>query len=197
MKQSIIFCAIIIAAMLVACKDNTTKVDNNVLHSNMSYIPLQVGNEWLYKRIFLSDTTIVFSKIIDSININNKIYFIIVHSNPDLFHPYIGRDSTVFLRTSDGITYYQYFEGEEHIYRIFKDTTVTENKLTGQMVMYRGAHNRTHPLIGNVQFFYVEVGGGSEPDLYTYAKGLGLINFAWFKGYCELVSAKVNDKIYE
>jgi hypothetical protein len=196
MKKTLIIALASILMLMISCKDNT--LNNQFLLENSGYIPLQVGNEWFYKHVTSSDTTEVFIKIIDSININNIGYYIIKNSNPELINPYIGQDTTVYLRTLDGITYFQYFENVEYIHRVFKDTTISEDELTPKMVNYHDTQNSTHPVLGSgLTFIRTEVGGGSEPLIYDYAKGYGLVNFWWFKGYCKLVHAKVNDIIYE
>ena len=201
MKKLFLFLSASILMLMISCGDNVVKQDKNELQQSMSYIPLQVGNEWVYNRVFSTDTTQVFSKIIDSKIINNKVYYVVKFSTPDLFNWGINKlntDSTALIRTTDGITYYRYWDGAEHLYRLFKDTTVTENEFTDIMIMYLDNEYRTHPFLGNdIQYIYAEVGGGTEPFLYDYAKGFGLVKFVWFKGYCELVYAKIEGKVYE
>lgn len=203
MKTHIFFliASMLMLMMIAACKENAIKRDNDVLQQNMYYIPLQVGNEWVYNRIFETDTTIVSSKIIDTVNINNELYYVIKFSTPDIFDwgfYNLNTDSTALLRTSDGITYYRYWEDAEHLYRLFKDTSLSESEFTPEMKMYSDPDYEIHPFLGsNIQYLQVEEGGGAEPFLYDYAKGFGLVKFVWFKGYCELIYAKVNGIIYE
>ena len=199
MKKVFVFFAASILMLMNACNESTVNYDNNVVQSEKSYIPLQVGNEWYYKRYFLSDSLIVYSKVINSVKIANEKYYTIKFSNLFLCnysYSQIGIDSTILLRTPDGITYYQYINGADRLYRIFKDTTISESEFNDLMVTNLNSQYVTHTQIGDLILSLVEVGGGSEPALYDYAKGLGLVKLGWFKGYCELIYAKIDGKIY-
>jgi hypothetical protein len=180
--------------LLIGCKEEAP-TENSLTYSMESYLPLHVGNEWVYKST-RKDSSSFYIKVLDTIVIDKTKYFILTNNFRDSM-------DTTFIRTSDGTKFYSLKKDEEYIYRIFKDTLINENlsynSLSIKNKIYFASKDKIDLEFGSYEnYIEVEEGDFSRDagTKYYYIKGIGLAYYTWFKGRIELKYAKVNNVEY-
>jgi len=195
MKKLIFFSVVLFMMLMAACNDEQpTKITN----LSNSYLPLEIGNEWRYKRYYsIDDTFDLYFKVTNKTTFNGKEYFKIEHNF--YFNSVENKpiDSTLYIRTTDSVIYYKYINGNDYIYKIFKDTILENNENIPYMKFSLAVHGLIQTPVGDFESIRVEEGLGTEPSISYYSNSIGLIKRAWFGGYFEMIYAKVNGKIYE
>jgi hypothetical protein len=179
--------------LMAACEqEQPTKITN----LSNSYLPLEIGNECRYKcYTSFDDTFDLYFKVTNKTTFNGKEYFKI---ELNLYFNSAGPiDSILYIRTTDNVFYYKYINGNDYIYKIFKDTVLEHNENTPFMKVRLDVHGPIQTPVGDFESILVEEGLGTEPSLLYYSNSIGLIKRAWFGGYFEMIYAKVNGKIYE
>lgn len=198
MKKIILIIAII---AFVGCKEETP-TENTLLSTEESYIPLHVGNEWIFKlQTGNIDTTTVI-KVIGKTKLNNENYFIVVDNFKNMINKKYGID-TNYIRTENGTKYFIHKESKDFIYRFFDDTTIKAvDSYTNYDIKSKVHTESINTVKSEVGDFnsYMEVEEGTiENDggtVFYYVEGIGLVYSYWFKGKITLVYANVNDVEY-
>lgn len=180
-----------LSLVLFSCK----KEDEEEPVVSTDYIPLQVGNEWQYiKDYFQNNIDYISINIEEKVTISDKIYYKLLINDTYLDVP----PQELLIRKANDGKYYQYKDGQEHIYRIFEDGLYLDITYEGEKLNCYSSEDKFETEIGefdNVKIVAVgevEVDGG-----YTdiYSSGYGLIEKYWFGGRWELNYLKVGDKV--
>lgn len=182
---------ITLSLILFSCK----KEDEEDPVSSIDYIPLQVGNEWQYiGDSYQNNIDYISIHIEEKVSINDKIYYKLLINDSSIDVP----PQELLIRKADDGKYYQYKDGQEHIYRIFEDGLYLDITYEGDKLNCYSSENEFETEIGKfddvkiVAVGAVEVDGG-HTDIYS--SGYGLIERNWFGGRWELNYLKVGDKI--
>lgn len=186
---------ILLLLILVSCKQEAP-TENTLLSPEDSFLPLQVGNEWIYNYHYGNTDTTKYIKVIGTKNINNNDYFIVVNN----IHVELD---TNYIRTEDGLKYYFYKENNDYIYRFFKDTTIKrvdsytiydiKSKFHSESIDTVDSDIGKHSSYMEVEEGTIENDGGT---IFYYVEGIGLVYSYWFIGNISLVYAKVNNVEY-
>lgn len=185
---------ILLTLSIVSCKQKSP-TENTLLSPDGSYLPLQVGNEWIYNYHFGNTDTTKYIKVIGTKKINNNDYFIVVNNIHFL--------DTNYLRTKDGLKYYIYKENKDFIFRIFKDTIIEKEdsydiyaikskiQIESSSIVRTGVGKYSNYI--EVEEGEIALDGGT---MFYYVKDIGLVYSLWPFGNISLVYAKVNDVEY-
>ncbi len=195
MKILNFFSVVLLMMLMAACEqEQPTKITN----LSNSYLPLEIGNEWRYKcYTSFDDTFDLYFKVTNKTTFNGKEYFKIEHNFNFNYVENKPIDSTLYIRTTDSVIYYKYINGNDYIYKIFKDTVLEHNENTPFMKVRLDVHGPIQTPVGDFESILVEEGLGTEPSISYYSNSIGLIKRVWFGGSFEIVYAKVNGHIYE
>ena len=198
MKATIIILLTVILS-LISCKDDnpTDKKEFQIINANItsnSFFPLAVGNEWVYDYIII-DTNLQHIKITGKIVLKDQEYFVCTSTlfNKDKTIDY---ENTFYVRTNDGMKFYEFKDSSESLILDFSDNITDSIYKLNYKTIDIPYLDLPFGRFNNCKRIETTIAFASEGISSTYASGIGLIRSAWFKGRLELIKARINNKDY-
>jgi len=214
MKKQIVNLALMLMSITLffGCNEVAQVTEEPEIDWSQSYLPLQVGNEWHYRRIFTSqvdgksDTSYTVFQILEEVTLEGERYMKVLDTDGrfGLTNPYPKVFSEIYdspkplnhyIKTRDGISFDIFILKEQRIYRDFSnpDLNSAENEFTISMTDTNHLNDLSF-LTGKQQLVY----SFNQTHTLTsiYEKGFGCIEASVSLNKFELFYAKVNGREY-
>lgn len=181
--KTLLISLVILLLTMVSCKENP--VESTSSH----YFPLEIGNEWIYESY--ADTNITLNlRVTGLMKMNNLNYFILVSANFNRTNK-VGKEDTIFIRSSNGMKFYEYHPSGETLYLDFSDNVTDStyiNTYKTEVLAYYDLKIGRYSNCKRVEDLGFVYDAGSSR---IFAKEVGLIHKGWFRGELNLKSVKI------
>lgn len=189
MYRNQVFIALAGALLLNACA--STRDETNAVRRASQYMPLAVGNEWVYDFGLENDKRTQTIRVTGTLEFAGQTWYVVRES-------FDGKElaDTLHLRT-EGSQVLLYHTRMGKIMKLI-DFAQTEADSSSPEVSFVSTANHTQVVGDRIwENCVVTNSGYVDAEVATYAPDVGLVQSYWFRGRRELVRAKINGKVIE